>query len=55
VHLYGADDLQVPRALAVRYLARQPRATVREFAGFDHRCCWADAWPRLLAEAPPAR
>ncbi|MGD9601574.1 MAG: alpha/beta hydrolase [Gammaproteobacteria bacterium] len=55
VHLVGADDTQVPRALVARYLVRQPWATVRELAGFDHHCCWTASWPRLLEDALDAR
>lgn len=52
-HLFGAQDRDVPRALAARFLDRQPAVEVTVLPDFDHRCCWAQAWPALLGE--PAR
>lgn len=46
-HLFGARDRDVPRALAARFLERQVAAEVVEVPGFDHRCCWVQAWPAL--------
>ncbi len=53
VHLFGGADENVPRHLLARYEARFTEATFVEIAGFDHRCCWVDAWPRLLAQYDP--
>jgi pimeloyl-ACP methyl ester carboxylesterase len=51
VHLSGGRDRVVPGALAARYRARFPDQPFVELEGFDHRCCWVDAWPGLLEDA----
>lgn len=50
LHLAGAADANVPPTVHQALIERLPAATFRTVPGFDHRCCWADAWPRLLAE-----
>lgn len=50
VHLVGADDGIMPPLIARSYLSALPagapaRAVVLD--GFDHQCCWVEAWPRL--------
>lgn len=52
-HLVGARDRVVPPAVVQKFLRRIPNAAWAQMTvvpGFDHVCCWADAWPRLLAE-----
>lgn len=48
-HYFGENDAVVPPALTEK-LAADIRARIRIVPGFDHDCCWADAWPRLLEE-----
>ena len=55
VHYVGGDDRVVDGALATSFHARYAhpehvRIVVME--DFDHRCCWADAWPGLAASWP---
>lgn len=54
VHLAGAEDLVVPDHQIQSFVARHG-GRHRTLAGFDHRCCWRQAWPDLLhdALAPP--
>jgi hypothetical protein len=50
-HLVGADDRVVPPAVVQSFLRHLPAsgaARMTVIDGFDHVCCWADAWPRLL-------
>lgn len=52
-HLAGENDTVIPVALAQRFLSLQAphgQAALRVLAGFDHRCCWAQAWPQLWRE-----
>jgi dienelactone hydrolase len=52
VHFVGGRDAVVGADVVRAYLARLPtphRAAIVEIAGYDHRCCWADDWPRLVA------
>ena len=51
VHFAGEDDPVVPPAVVKSFLARlspHPTARLALQPGFDHECCWAAAWPRLL-------
>jgi pimeloyl-ACP methyl ester carboxylesterase len=51
MHFSGADDRVVPPSVLAGFLARlSPNAAARAIIlpGFDHSCCWATAWPRLL-------
>jgi pimeloyl-ACP methyl ester carboxylesterase len=53
IHLTGSDDPVVPPTVAQSFLqhfAANGAARVIVVPGFDHSCCWADAWPRLLEE-----
>lgn len=50
VHLIAGRDAVVPPALIAGYLAAHAGEPVGEFAGFDHACCWVDAWPAILAD-----
>jgi pimeloyl-ACP methyl ester carboxylesterase len=52
VHFVGGRDRVVGADVVRAYVARLPspnRAVVVEIADYDHRCCWADNWPALLA------
>ncbi len=51
LHLFGAEDTNVPFAVAEAALARQPAATVtvEVLAGYDHHCCWPQIWAAKLA------
>ncbi len=54
-HLVGADDRIVPPKVVESFLARlssDAPARLIVVPGFDHGCCWAGAWPRLLAQLP---
>lgn len=56
-HLAGSKDDVVPPEIVAAYLARFPAGrggTLKVVPGFDHACCWAQAWPTLLREAMPA-
>jgi hypothetical protein len=48
-HYAGDKDRIVPPAI----VARGPIApgSLRIIPGYDHRCCWRDLWPRILADA----
>lgn len=52
-HFVGARDEIMPPAIAAAYADRYDRyppverPEVRVEPGFDHHCCWAEAWPRL--------
>jgi pimeloyl-ACP methyl ester carboxylesterase len=53
VHFAGADDNVVPPLVLRRFRARLRGDQVRLIIlpGFDHDCCWVEAWPKLLALA----
>ncbi|WP_290975378.1 alpha/beta hydrolase [Herbaspirillum sp.] len=49
-HFVGGKDAVMPVAIATAYAERYPpgqRPEVRLEPGFDHRCCWVEAWPGL--------
>jgi hypothetical protein len=48
IHLVGADDRNVTPMIVWRFARSRPDAEFRVIPGFDHRCCWIDAWPTLL-------
>ncbi len=52
LHLFGAEDTNVPRAVAEAALDRQPQAAmaVEVIAGYDHQCCWPAIWAEKLEE-----
>ncbi len=47
VHFAGEHDTNVPVAIVADY-AGQVGGVVVEVPGFDHECCWARDWPKLL-------
>lgn len=49
LHLFGADDANVPAALMRPVADRQPNTRVRVVPDYDHGCCWMQDWPALLA------
>ncbi len=52
-HLAGADDEVVPPAIIRSYVAAlgpNAPANLRVMPGFTHECCWAEAWPGIIAE-----
>jgi len=54
VHFVGAADRDVPPHIANAFAARFPaghRPAVVALPGYDHRCCWGESWPALLARA----
>jgi pimeloyl-ACP methyl ester carboxylesterase len=58
-HYIGANDNVVPADAVRAFLARigdtsadPSHIEMRIVTGFGHTCCWADAWPGLLAEWP---
>jgi pimeloyl-ACP methyl ester carboxylesterase len=54
VHLVGGQDAIVPLAVTRSFtgqLGLEPEP-LREYPAFDHRCCWLQIWPDVLAEAP---
>ncbi|MGB1109294.1 MAG: alpha/beta hydrolase, partial [Gammaproteobacteria bacterium] len=53
VHLLGAEDERVPLDTISSYtkaLGDTGRWEVRVVPGFDHRCCWWEAWPTLIRD-----
>ena len=51
VHYVGGKDRQTGK-LALRPALEHPSPQVRviELPDFDHNCCWAEAWSRLVRE-----
>lgn len=49
-HLVGTEDRNIPPKLLYSFADRFPtfaRPEVIEVPGYDHRCCWSEAWPSL--------
>lgn len=55
VHLLGEEDAIVPAVTVKQYGHQHPQARFLYLTGFDHRCCWVQAWPTLLPYALAAR
>jgi len=53
VHFVGDKDTVVDGRVAAAYAGRFTRSKPRiiTMEGFDHVCCWVDAWPQLQADA----
>jgi hypothetical protein len=52
VHFVGAADDNVPLPVVEAYVAHMDDASSTRIVvveGMSHNCCWADAWPDLLA------
>lgn len=54
-HFVGGRDEDVPPAVTIRAVRREEGARLVSIADFDHRCCWVQAWPELLARLSPER
>jgi pimeloyl-ACP methyl ester carboxylesterase len=55
VHFIGAQDGNVTRAEVDAYVARMDDAAMTQVVvvpEYDHTCCWASEWPRLLDAYP---
>ena len=48
-HFFGADDDNVPAALARPVISRQDNANIEVVAGFGHKCCWPEIWADNIA------
>lgn len=48
-HLAGEKDAVVPHRLIEDFAGRyaKDRPSVRVVPGFDHQCCWVEAWPGM--------
>lgn len=53
LHYAGSEDDVVPPSIAAPGLTGGAELTIVE--GYDHVCCWAEMWPRILRrlETPP--
>lgn len=54
VHYVGGRDDIVPSRVVESFAARmtdRSQTRIRIEPAFDHECCWAEAWPRLVREA----
>ena len=49
-HLLAGRDNLVPPITIRKFRANNPQAEYRLFEAFDHRCCWLENWPRILAD-----
>ncbi len=50
-HWIGMGDELVPVSV-VETFAQKKGGTVRSVKGYDHDCCWTNAWKQLLKESP---
>lgn len=50
LHLAGAEDHVVPGHLIKPFVKKQAGAKYLEIAGFNHYCCWAESWRRLVLQ-----
>ena len=55
VHLRGGQDEVVPPSLAEKWLAKQTNTDACLYQKFNHRCCWANIWPKVLVQISLAR
>jgi dienelactone hydrolase len=54
VHFVGEDDRIMPAQVAMAYRNRFPAhapIALVHLTGFDHRCCWVNAWPTLWRQS----
>ncbi|MEI7614154.1 MAG: alpha/beta hydrolase [Betaproteobacteria bacterium] len=47
----GSRDEVVPIS-SVELFSRHKGGEIRQISDYDHQCCWAHDWPRLLKESP---
>ena len=54
IHMGGADDNNVTPAVLDSFLKKSRDAgastSLLVYPGFDHDCCWLQAWPDILGE-----
>ena len=50
LHLQASNDEVVPPRLAKKWLAQQTNSSTCLYPNFDHRCCWGNIWPKVLAQ-----
>jgi len=53
LHMVGADDKNIPPAIAESFAARFPaghRPEIKIIPGFNHQCCWAEKWNSLYPQ-----
>jgi hypothetical protein len=59
IHFVGLADKVVDASSAESYRSRFPESEhirIERMEGFDHRCCWVNAWPTLVTSwEKPAR
>jgi hypothetical protein len=48
LHLIGTSDTVVPEATLKIFLQRNPTAKTIRFEGFNHHCCWTEAWSGVI-------
>lgn len=53
LHLFGADDQNVPFELMRGVAERGRKSTVLVIPDYDHSCCWLELWPRPLEDRRP--
>lgn len=49
-HYLGGADRHVPPAVVKKFTQTRRAGEVIEIPQFDHVCCWANRWPRILSE-----
>jgi pimeloyl-ACP methyl ester carboxylesterase len=52
-HYIGSDDRVVLPGELREYARGRAGVEVIEWPGFDHACCWGEAWRDILAALPP--
>ncbi len=50
IHIIGAEDTVVPVELFMAAVSRQQDPEIKIIADYDHRCCWSELWPSVLAD-----
>ncbi|MBI5890663.1 MAG: alpha/beta hydrolase [Nitrosomonadales bacterium] len=50
MHFAGREDDNVPPAIILDAIARQPGTMFRVIPGQDHSCCWREVWPEMLGQ-----
>lgn len=50
IHLIGGKDVVIPLELSISAVSRQQDPQVKIIANYDHKCCWSELWPSILAD-----
>ena len=53
IHYVGTDDKVLSASVVESYRAHFPdpeQIRIELIHGFDHRCCWVEAWPEILTQ-----